>query len=112
MVQEMFEDKKERTILQEKLISMKEEKQELLEKMNEMETQIHVANESIARMYEMETQLHDAEETLAKHMFEKEVCKSSLSSVSSQDECFGVFEGHTRGIGSKLLKKRDMKVKG
>ena len=38
MVQEMYEDKREIIILQEQLISMKEEKQELIEKMHEMET--------------------------------------------------------------------------
>ena len=53
---------------------MKEENQELLEK-----------------MHEMETQLHDANETLAKNVLEKEVCNSSLSSISSQDECVGSF---------------------
>ena len=47
MVQEMFEDKKEKTILQENLMAMKEEKQYLLEKMHEMETQLHVANETL-----------------------------------------------------------------
>ena len=46
MVQEMYEDKRERIILQEKLISMKEEKNELLEKMHEMETQLQIANET------------------------------------------------------------------
>lgn len=64
-------------------MTMKEEKEALLEKMHEMETQLHVANQ-----------------TLTKYMHEHEVCNSSLSSISSQNECFGAFERHTRGIGS------------
>ena len=74
MVQEMYEDKRESIILQERLISMKEEKQELLEK-----------------MHEMETQLHDAKEDLAMYVHEKEVWNSILSSISSQNECVGAF---------------------
>ena len=58
VVQEMCEDKRGIIILQEHLICMKEEKQELLEK-----------------MHEMETQLHDAKKTLAKYVNQKEVCK-------------------------------------
>ena len=54
MVQEMYEDKKERNIIREKLIKMKEEKQELLENMNEMETQLHLANENLEMMHDME----------------------------------------------------------
>ena len=56
MVQEMIEDRKEKTILQEELMAMKEEKQELLE-----------------RMHEMEILLHDAKENLAKFVNEQEV---------------------------------------
>jgi hypothetical protein len=88
MVQEMYEDRKESTVLQEKLMAIKEEKHQLLEK-----------------LHEMEAQLHEAKETLTKYMHEHEVCNSSFSSNSSQSECFGVFENHTRGIGSKLLLK-------
>ena len=59
-----------------------------------METQLHIANENLAKMHDMETQLHDAKESLAMYVHEKEVCNSSLSSISSQDECFGAFEIH------------------
>lgn len=71
MVQEMNEYRKENTILKEELMAMKKEKQEILEK-----------------MHEMEIQLHDAKETLAKYVHENEVWNSSLSSISSQNECF------------------------
>ena len=67
MMQEKYEDKRERIKLQEQLIAMKEEKQELLEK-----------------MHEMETHLHDAKEALAMYELEKQVCNSSLSSISSE----------------------------
>jgi hypothetical protein len=67
-------------------MAMKEEKHQLLE-----------------NLHEMETQLHETKETLTKYMHEHEVCNAIFSSNSSQDECFGVFENHTRGIGSKLL---------
>ena len=56
IVQEMNEDRNENTILQEELMAMKEEKQELLE-----------------NMHEMEIQLNDAKETLAKYVYENEV---------------------------------------
>ena len=45
-------------------------------------------------------------------MYEKEVCKSSLYSNSSQDECVGDFERHARGIGSKLLMNMGYEGKG
>jgi hypothetical protein len=74
VVKEMWEDRKESISLEEQLMAMKEEKDQLLEK-----------------LHEMETQLHEAKETLTKYMHEHEVCNVSLSSNSSQDECFGVF---------------------
>ena len=74
MVQEMIEDRKENTILQEELMAMKEDKQELLEK-----------------MHEMEILLYDAKETLAKYVHEHEEGNPILSSIYSQNECLGAF---------------------
>jgi hypothetical protein len=95
MIQELWEDRKESFVLQEKLMAMKEEKHQLLE-----------------NLHEMETQLHEAKESLTKYMHEHEVCNVGFSSNSSQDECFDVIENHTRGIGSKLLLKMGYEGRG
>ena len=79
MVQDMYEDRKENTILQDDLMVMKDEKQEFPE-----------------NMHEMEIQLHEAKETLAKYVHENEVCSSILPSISAQNECFGAFERQAR----------------
>ena len=52
-------------------MAMKEEKKELIEKMHEMETQLHIANENLEMTHEMETPIHDAKEALAMYLHEK-----------------------------------------
>jgi anion-transporting ArsA/GET3 family ATPase len=69
MVQELWKDREESIVLQEQLMAMKEEKDQLLEK-----------------LHEMENQLQEAKETLTKYKHEHEVCNVSFSSNSSQEE--------------------------
>jgi hypothetical protein len=95
LMKEMCEDRNESISLEEQLMAMKKEKDQLLQS-----------------LHEMETQLHEEKETLTKYMHEHKVCNVSLSTNSSQDECFCVFENHTREIGSKLLLKMGYEGRG
>ena len=67
---------------------MKEEKEEILQ-----------------ILHDMESQLHRAQEALTKKMHEENIIHSNLSLVSSLERCVGSFKKHTRGIGSKLMIK-------
>ena len=112
MVREMNEDERKITKLREQLNSMKEAKQLLSKKLQEMERQIHIVNMDLEKMHELETQLLSSKEALVKYQIEEEVNNSSLSSFSSKNVYVGSFEKHTRGIGSKLMSKMDYEGKG
>jgi hypothetical protein len=49
MVQEMWEYRKERIVLQEKLMAMKEEKHQILEKLHDMESQLHEGKQTLTK---------------------------------------------------------------
>ena len=55
MVREMYEDGRKSNMLRKQLNSMKEEKQLLADKLQEMERQLHIANMNLKRMHESET---------------------------------------------------------
>ena len=55
MVREMYEDGRKSIILREQLNSMKEEKQFLVDKLQEMKRQLHIAIMNLKRMHELET---------------------------------------------------------
>ena len=91
----LFEDRKKNTKIREKLVSMKQEKEWILQ-----------------RMHEMGMQIHQAQEGLTEHIIEAKVNHSTLSSNSSSDRSVGSFEKHTRGIGYKLMLKTSYDGKG
>ena len=62
LMKEMCEDKNVHIVLEEQLKAMKKKKDQLLQ-----------------RLREMEIQLHEAKETLTKYMHEHEVCNASFS---------------------------------
>ena len=86
MVQILIEDQRESVKLYAQLLAMKDEKEEILQ-----------------RLHDMEKKLLQAQEYLSKKILEEEVNRSNLSSISSIEKCVGSFEKHTRGIGSKLM---------
>ena len=55
MVREMYEDGSKSSRLREQLNSMKEEKQLISDKLQEMERQLHIANMNLKRMHELES---------------------------------------------------------
>ena len=55
MVREMYEDGRKSIMLRKQLNSMKEEKQLLADKLQEMERQLHIANMNPKRMHELES---------------------------------------------------------
>ena len=51
MVQELWKDREESIVLQEHLMAMKEEKDQLLEKLQEMENQLYEAKETLTKVH-------------------------------------------------------------
>lgn len=95
MVQILFEDRRERTELREKLFAMKKEKKEILQ-----------------WLHDIEMHPHQAQEALTKKMHEAKVIHSNFFLVSSSERCVGSFENNTRGIGSMLMFKMGYEGKG
>ena len=58
---------------------MKEEKQLLSNKLQEVEGQLHITNINLERVHELETQLLVTKEPLVKYQLEEELNNSSLS---------------------------------
>ena len=75
-VREMYEDGSKSSRLREQLNSMnsmKEEKQLLSDRLQEMETKLHIGNMNLKRMHELESQHFATKDALVKYQLEEEV---------------------------------------